>query len=86
MEVSIPATMGGEKGMKMVVTVAGPVWIVKGAPGTQEYMSFYKNAVEKGWFFTDPPPGQGAARPGQSDGGDVSPDCRDRRHSLRDRR
>jgi hypothetical protein len=64
MEVSIPAMMGGEKGMKVVVTVAGPVWIVKGAPGTQDYMSFYKNAAEKGWFFTDPR--QAMAQPGQA--------------------
>jgi hypothetical protein len=64
MEVSIPATMGGEKGMKMVVTVLGPVWIVKAAPGTQEYMAFYKNAINKGWFFADPR--QAMAQPGQA--------------------
>lgn len=64
MEVSLPATMGGEKGMKMIISLAGPVWIVKGAPGTQEYMAFYKNAVEKGWFFSDPR--QAKAQPGQA--------------------
>ena len=64
MDVSIPATMGGEKGMKMTVSLSGPVWIVKGAPGTQEYMAFYKNAVEKGWFFSDPR--QAKAQPGQA--------------------
>lgn len=64
MEVSIPAMFGGEKGMQMIVTLAGPVWIVKGAPGTQEYMAFYKNAVEKGWFFSDPR--QAKAQPGQA--------------------
>jgi len=64
MEVSIPSTMGGETGMKVIVGVAGPVWIVKGAPGTQDYMSFYKNAAEKGWLFTDPR--QAAAQPGQA--------------------
>jgi len=54
MEVSVPAMFGGEKGMQMTVTLSGPLWIVKGAPGVQEYLAFFKNAVEKGWFFTDP--------------------------------
>jgi len=56
--------MGGEKGMQAVVSLVGPVWIVKGAPGTQEYMAFYKNAVERGWFFNDPR--QAKAQPGQA--------------------
>lgn len=54
MEVTIPATMGGANGMKMTVALAGPLWIVKNAPGAQEFLGFYKNAVEKGWFFSDP--------------------------------
>jgi len=54
MEVSVPAAMGGKDGMKVTVSLVGPVWIVKGGPGTAEYMAFYKNAVEKGWFFSDP--------------------------------
>jgi hypothetical protein len=54
MEVTLPATMGGEKGMQMTVSMSGPIWIVKGAPGTQEYLRFYKTAVDKGWFFSDP--------------------------------
>lgn len=53
MEVSVPAQMGGAKGMKMTVSLAGPVWVVKGGPGTAEYMAFYKNSAEKG-FFGDP--------------------------------
>jgi hypothetical protein len=64
MEVSIPAMMGGKDGMKMTVSLVGPMWIVKGAPGTQEYMAFYKNAVDKGWFFTDPRAAK--AQPGQA--------------------
>src|SRR5687768_15920219 len=47
MELSLPATMGGKSGMKMTVMIAGPLWIVKGAPGTAEYINFYKGAVEK---------------------------------------
>lgn len=64
MEISVPATMGGADGMKMTVNLTGPVWIVKGAPGTQEYMGFYKAAVEKGWFFSDPRAAK--AQPGQA--------------------
>ena len=64
MEVSVPATMGGKDGMKMTVNLVGPVWIVKGGPGTAEYMAFYKNAVEKGWFFSDPRSAK--AQPGQA--------------------
>ena len=63
-EVSVPAMMGGEKGMKMTVHLTGPLWIVKGAPGAAEYLAFYKNAVEKGWFFTDPRAAKG--QPGQA--------------------
>ena len=40
------------------------MWIVKGAPGTQEYIAFYKGAVEKGWIFSDPRAAQG--QPGQA--------------------
>ena len=54
MEVSVPAQMGGAQGMKVTVSLLGPVWVVKGGPGAAEYLAFYKNAVEKGWFFSDP--------------------------------
>jgi hypothetical protein len=54
MEMSLPATMGGKDGMKMTVILSGPIWIAKGAPGTAEYLAFYKNAVEKGFIFSDP--------------------------------
>jgi hypothetical protein len=63
-EISVPATMGGQSGMKMTVILTGPMWIVKGAPGASEYMNFYKTAVEKGWFFTDPRAAKG--QPGQA--------------------
>ena len=63
-EITVPATMGGRDGMKMTVYLTGPMWIVKGAPGASEYMNFYKNAVEKGWFFTDPRAAKG--QPGQA--------------------
>ena len=34
MEVSLPATFGGQKGMQVNVSMSGPLWIVKGGPGT----------------------------------------------------
>ena len=64
MVISVPANIGGKDGMKMTVNLVGPMWIVKGAPGTPEYMAFYKNALEKGWFFTDPRSAK--AQPGQA--------------------
>lgn len=64
MEISLPATMGGENGIKMTVTLFGPMWIVKGGPGSADYMNFYKSAVEKGWFFSDPRAAK--AQPGQA--------------------
>ena len=64
MELSMPATMGGKDGMKMTVILTGPIWIVKGAPGTDEYLNFYKGAVEKGWIFSDPRGAKG--NPGQA--------------------
>ena len=54
MEMSLPATFGGKDGMKMTVILSGPVWIVKGAPGTADFINFYKGALEKGFIFSDP--------------------------------
>jgi hypothetical protein len=64
MEVSVPATVGNNKDMTMTVTLSGPVWIVKDAPGAAEYNAFYKAAVEKGWIFGDPRAAKG--QPGQA--------------------
>ena len=64
MAVSVPATMGNSKDMKMTVTLSGPVWIVKDAPGAAEYNAFYKAAAEKGWIFGDPRAAKG--QPGQA--------------------
>jgi hypothetical protein len=63
-EISMPATIGGQSGMKVTVSLTGPAWIVKGAPGTEDYLRFYKAAVEKGWIFSDPRAAQG--QPGQA--------------------
>jgi hypothetical protein len=54
MEISMPTSMGGNKEMMMTVTLAGPVWIVKNAPGAADYTAFYRAAVDKGWIFGDP--------------------------------
>jgi hypothetical protein len=65
MEISMPTTLGGQKdGPKMTATLAGPVWIVKGAPGTEDFQRFYKAALDKGWIFGDPRAAQ--AQPGQA--------------------
>ncbi len=64
MLISMQSAMGGSKDMSMTVTLSGPVWIVKNAPGSADYVRFYKAAVEKGWIFSDP---RGAkAQPGQA--------------------
>jgi hypothetical protein len=64
MNVSMPMMMGDPKsGMKMMANLTGPVWIVKGAPGTADYLGFYKAAAEKGFILGDPRAAKGA--PGQ---------------------
>jgi len=64
LEISMPAGMGGNKEMMMLVTMSGPAWIVKNAPGTKDYLGFYKAAAEKGWIFGDPRAAK--ASPGQA--------------------
>jgi hypothetical protein len=63
-EVSMQAAPGGATQMMMDVTLTGPVWIVKDAPGASEYAAFYDAAVEKGWIFSDPR--VATAQPGQA--------------------
>jgi hypothetical protein len=64
LEVSVPAGMGGASGPKMTVTLNGPVWIVRNAPGGADYAAFYKAAAEKGFVFSDPRAAK--AQPGQA--------------------
>ena len=54
LEVSMPSAIGGNPDMMMTVTMTGTTWIVKNAPGTADYINFYKAAAEKGWIFSDP--------------------------------
>lgn len=63
-DVSMLAAMGGSKDMAMTVTLQGPVWIVKGAPGSADYARFFRAALDKGWIFTNPAAAK--AQPGQA--------------------
>lgn len=64
MEISMQSGPGGSKDMNMTVTLAGPVWIVKDAPGSADFAAFYKAAVDKGWIFSNPSAAK--AQPGQA--------------------
>jgi hypothetical protein len=64
MEISVPAALGGNKDQQMIITMTGPVWIVKDAPGAADYARFYGAAAEKGWIFSDPRAAKG--QPGQA--------------------
>jgi hypothetical protein len=63
-DITVPATMGGAGGLKMVVKMTGPAWIVKDAPGTADYAAFYRAAAQKGFIFSDPRAAKG--NPGQA--------------------
>jgi hypothetical protein len=64
LEISMPASMAGNPDMSMLVTLSGPTWIVKDAPGAADYLGFYQAAAEKGWVLSDPRAAKGA--PGQA--------------------
>jgi hypothetical protein len=64
MRIEMPFAPG--EGMDMNIVLSGPVWVAKGAPGSADYSAFYKQAAEKGMFFTDPR--QAKAAPGQAKG------------------
>ncbi len=63
-QIAIPVTIGGEGGLRSTVRNTGTVWVVKGAPGTADYVNFYRQAAEKGWIFSDPRVAKG--QPGQA--------------------
>jgi hypothetical protein len=64
MLISMQSAMAGSKDMNMTVTLQGPLWIVKNAPGSADYGRFYKAAAEKGWIFSDPRAAK--SQPGQA--------------------
>ena len=61
MNISVPTAMNGDPNMAMTVNLTGPVWIVKGAPGSADWSNFYKLAAEKGLVFGDPRAAKGNA-------------------------
>lgn len=54
--ITVPVAMGDQE---MALTMSGPVWIAKGAPGAADYAHFYRTAAEKGMFFTSPQQAKG---------------------------
>lgn len=66
LEISMPSAMAGSKDLTMTVTMVGPVWIVKNAPGAADFSRFYKAAVEKGWIFSDPRAAKGQPGPAKA--------------------
>lgn len=63
-DVEIVTRAGMDAGSDLTVTLAGVVWIVEGAPGTEDYARFYNRAVDDGWIFSDPRAAK--AQPGQA--------------------
>jgi hypothetical protein len=51
LSISLPYTMGNDT---ISLTMSGPAWIAKGAPGTKDYQSFYLMAAQHGLFFGSP--------------------------------
>ena len=67
MSISMPMLLGSDGkggGVPMTAVLSGPIWIVKGAPGSADFSRFYKGAVDKGFIFMDPRAAKGA--PGQA--------------------
>lgn len=61
-----PKEGGGGAEMSMAITMGGPVWVSKEAPGFADFEAFYRAAADKGLFFTDPRAAK--ASPGQAKG------------------
>jgi hypothetical protein len=50
---SVTMPMGGRGDSEaMTMTLSGPVWIAKDAPGTKDFVAFYKAAAESGLFLS----------------------------------
>lgn len=65
MRVAVAFAPGGA-GDRVNVVMAGRVWVAKNSPGAADYQAFYRAAVERGLFFTDPRVAK--AQPGQAKG------------------
>jgi hypothetical protein len=46
--ITMPMTMGNQS---MSITMTGPAWLAKGAPGSKDYAAFYLAAAKNGMFF-----------------------------------
>ncbi len=66
MTVAVKSTMGGQAGLAMTVSISGPAFLSKAAPGAQDYANFYTAAADKGFFFGDPRAAK--AQPGNAKG------------------
>jgi hypothetical protein len=64
--ITMPATIAGSTDLSMLVTLSGPTWIVKDAPGTDDYLRFYKAAAERGWVLSDPRAAKGSPGPARA--------------------
>jgi len=64
LSISVPVTIGSNT---MTLTLGGPVWIAKDAPGTKDFATFYKAAGESGLFFA-PGGGRGGVQNPQARG------------------
>jgi hypothetical protein len=49
--IAVPMKMGSSE---MMISMSGPLWVAKGAPGTADYANFYKKAAANGLFFGNP--------------------------------
>ena len=61
--VTMPMTMGPDQNMKMIMS--GPVFVVKGAPGTEDFTRFYMAASERGFILSDPAAAKAMPQQGQ---------------------
>jgi hypothetical protein len=65
-KVSAPMAIGNDSSMTMVMS--GPVFIAKGAPGSEDLANFYRTASAKGSMLSDPSQARaGGAGQGMSD-------------------
>lgn len=53
-DTNVTVSMSPGEGMNMQMIMSGPACLSANAPGKAEYEEFYKAAVAKGFFFTDP--------------------------------
>jgi hypothetical protein len=63
MSVTMGMTVGPDKSLKM--TMSGPVFIAKGAPGTEDLQRFYTAAAERGFVMSDPQSAKAAPQQAQ---------------------